>query len=44
MEILEAGQILVLSFKRFLNGRKNEADIKVPETLEPREVVCESQA
>jgi ubiquitin C-terminal hydrolase len=43
MHIFEAGQILVLSFKRFLDGRKNEANVLTPEFLEPREVVSESQ-
>lgn len=43
MEIFEVGQILVLSFKRFLNGRKNDADVKAPEFLEPWEVISEPQ-
>ena len=43
MEIFEVGQILVLSFKRFLNGRKNDADVKVHEFLEPDKTVSKSQ-
>ena len=43
MEIFEVGQILVLSFKRFLNGRKNEAIVKVPEFLEPSKIVSGPQ-
>jgi hypothetical protein len=43
MEIFEVGQILVLSFKRFLNGRKNDADVKAPEFLEPWEVISGPQ-